>query len=291
MSRLPLFGRVIAGATLALAAFAAPAGAAIAPDVAHSPNAEDIRTTYWVMLFIVIAVAVPAIAGLIVAARRFRSRGGSTQPRRLAAGRGSIGRVGGILTIVALGIFVFGVVMTDSTRNAVADDESAESLDIDVVAQQWLYRFEYPAQAGPSASEGIATVFSYSELVVPVDTTINLQINSTDVIHSWFIPALGPQVWAVPGEISDTSFRADEEGFYEGRSTIFAGTNTAALRANVRVVSREEYDRYIEGLGSDLAAGQEAVQEQVGSDPASGTEPVGQSDTATAERPEGPSEE
>jgi heme/copper-type cytochrome/quinol oxidase subunit 2 len=291
MSRLPLFGRVIAGATLALAAFAAPAGAAIAPDGAHSPNAEDIRTTYWVMLFIVIAVAVPAIAGLIVAARRFRSRGGSTQPRRLAAGRGSIGRVGGILTIVALGIFVFGVVMTDSTRNAVADDESAESLDIDVVAQQWLYRFEYPAQAGPSASEGIATVFSYSELVVPVDTTINLHINSTDVIHSWFIPALGPQVWAVPGEISDTSFRADEEGFYEGRSTIFAGTNTAALRANVRVVSREEYDLYIEGLGSDLAAGQEAVQEQVGSDPASGTEPVGQSDTTTAERPEGPSEE
>lgn len=285
MSRPPLFGRVLAGAALALLAFAGPAAAAAAPEAAHSPNAEEIRTTYWVMLFIIVAIAVPAVGGLILAARRFRAKGERAEPRRLAAGRNSIGRVAATLAIVATGIFVFGVVMTDATRNAVADEatEAGEELDIDVVAQQWLYRFEYPAQAGGTASEGIATVFSYSELVVPVDTTVNLSIGSTDVIHSWFVPALGPQVWAVPGEVSQTSFRADEVGLYEGQSTIYGGTSTAALRANVRVVSREEYDRYIEQLGEDLAAGQEAVQEQVGADPAEGTEPVGQSESAGEE--------
>jgi heme/copper-type cytochrome/quinol oxidase subunit 2 len=154
-------------------------------------------------------------------------------------------------------IFIFGVVMTGDAREAEADAD-AESLDIDVVGQQWLWRFEYPVQAG-SASEGIATVFSYNELVVPVDTTVNLSIDSTDILHRWFIPALGGQVEAVPGEIAETSFRADSEGVYPGQSTRFSGTAYPAMRAWVRVVSADEYEQYVEELTADLQAAQEEV--------------------------------
>ena len=275
-SRLALFGRALAVATLALAALAAPAGAAIAPDAAHSPNAEEIRTTYWVMVVVATLIGVALLAGLLIAARRFRARGDNPpEPRRLTAGRGVVGRVSAAFGALAVAIFVFGIVMTGDARQAEADD-SAETLDIDVVGQQWLWRFEYP----DSQSETIATVFSYNELVVPVDTTINLSIDSTDVIHRWFIPALGGQVQAVPGEITETSFRADEEGVYEGQSTQFSGTAFPAMRAWVRVVSQDEYEQYVGDLAEDLTEAQrevaeeaaQAAQEAAEADLAEGTE-------------------
>jgi heme/copper-type cytochrome/quinol oxidase subunit 2 len=247
---------------------AAPASAGLGPEASHSENADAIRTSYWVMFVVAFLIGIPMLAGLLVAVRRFRARGEhEAEPRRTGAGRGVIGRVGAALGVVAVAIFVFGVVMTGDAREAEADDE-AETVDIGVVGQQWLWRFEYPVEAG-SASEGIATVFSYNELVVPVDTTVNLGITSTDVLHRWFIPALGGQVEAVPGEVAETSFRADEEGLYPGQSTQFSGTAYPAMRAWVRVVSAEEYEEYLTGLTEDL----QTAQEEVAAEVAEGTAP------------------
>lgn len=254
MSRRLFFG----AAALTALALAQPANAAIAPDVAHSPNAEDMRTAYWVMLAVATLVGIALIGGLLVAFRRFRATGTPDEPRQLTAGRGVIAKVGGVLALASVGIFVFGVVVSSGVRDATAE-EGVEELEINAIAQQWLWRFEYPEQAEGSVSEGIATIFSYGELVVPVDTLVHLNIDSTDVVHSWFVPALGPQVWAVPGEIQETSFIADEEGLYQGRSTVYSGTGYPTVRANVRVVSADEYADYIENLNTELQSGQEDV--------------------------------
>src|SRR4029077_10650138 len=103
-------------------------------------------------------------------------------------------------------------------------------LQINAIAQQWLWRFEYPG-----GRPGQRT-FTYGELVVPVDTPVVLNITSTDVLHSWWVPQLGGQVQATPGDTVQTWFRADEVGRYSGRSTIFSGTSFPAMRAWVRVV-------------------------------------------------------
>jgi cytochrome c oxidase subunit 2 len=275
---LPIPGRLVfALAALLALAFAQPASAAIAPDAAHSPNAEDMRTGYWVMLVVATLISLGFIGGLVVAVRRFRSDGSSAQPRQLTAGRGFIAKVGAGLGALALAIFVFGIVVSNGVKEATAED-GAEEIEIDAVAQQWVWRFGYPEQAEGSFSEGIHTIFSYNELVVPVDTLVNLNIRSTDVIHSWFVPALGPQVWAVPGETQELSFIADEEGEYTGRSTVFSGAaGYPVMRATVRVVSADEYADYIEGLNADLQEGQAAVRE------ASVEDPSAQGETATKE--------
>jgi cytochrome c oxidase subunit 2 len=278
-SRPTLF--VLAGAVLAALLLATPANAAIAPDVAHSPNAEDMRTAYWVMLVIASVIGVALVAGLLVAVRRFRSTDVAAEPRRLTAGRGVIAKVGAGLAVLSIGIFIFGVVVSSGVRDATAE-EGVDEIEIDAVAQQWLWRFEYPEQAEGSFSEGIATVFSYGELVVPVDTVVHLNIDSTDVVHSWFVPALGPQVWAVPGEIQETSFVADEEGLYTGRSTVYSGTGYPVMRAHVRVVSQEEYKDYVEGLNTNIAAGQAAVREAAASAAAEQDSAATSSDDAAA---------
>jgi cytochrome c oxidase subunit II len=291
--------KILLAASFALlvpALAAAPAHALdIAPPEPHSPNAEGIHSAYWVTIVIVVALIVAINAGLLAAVVRFRERRGR-EPSRFAAGRGALRPVLGVLGLFAVALFVYGVIVTDDVRTieesgpnglgsaqtaqvgikglppatALEGQESATGqepesgaeptetspLQIDAIAQQWLWRFEYPG-----GSPGQRT-FSYGELVVPVDTTVILNVTSTDVLHSWWVPALGGQVQAAPGDVTQTWFKADEEGRYPGRSTTFSGSAYPVMRSWVRVVSVPDYQDYVEGLEEDLAEAQGAVAEQ-----------------------------
>ena len=280
-----------ASATVLALAWAAPAHALGPPD-SHSPNADAINSAFWVLLVVVVAVVVVINAALIVALVRFRERRGR-EPSRFAAGRGALRPVVGALALLAVVIFVYGVVVTNDVRGieqsgpnglgaaqtaqvgvkglpasaAIEGTESATGaitgaeptetspLQIDAIAQQWLWRFEYPG-----GQPGQRT-FTYGELVVPVDTTVILDITSTDVLHTWWVPALGGQVQAAPGDVTRTWFKADEEGRYPGRSTVFSGTGYPVMRAWVRVVSVPDYQAHIERLKADLAEAQGIVQQ------------------------------
>jgi cytochrome c oxidase subunit 2 len=284
----------LAGALLAVLALAGPAQAvSVSPQTPHSPNAEDIDTSYWVMLVLTVALLLVVQAALIGAVIRFRAERGRG-PSRFAAGRGALRPALAGLSLIAIAVLVFGIVMTSNVREieptgpnglhasaaaqvglkgvppltalegeesaageAVPGEEPAETtpLQINAIAQQWLWRFEYPGH-DPSTNP----LFSYGELVVPVDTAVILNIDSTDVLHSWWVPSLGGQVQATPGDIAQTWFKADEEGVYPGRSTIFDGTAYPAMRAWVNVVSVPEYQSYVDRLRDDLAAAQTAAQ-------------------------------
>jgi cytochrome c oxidase subunit 2 len=283
-------------ALLAATIVAAPAQAVqLAPAEPHSPNADDMTTAYWVMFVVAIALVVLVNAALIAAIVRFRDRR-ERRPARLTAGRGALRPVLGALSVIAIAVFVFGVVITSEVRDVEPSDpgglgagqsaqvgvkdvppaavvEDAEPatdeqstggeatsggpLEIDAIAQQWLWRFEYPGH------DPASPIFSYGELVVPVDTTVLLNVTSTDVMHSWWVPALGGQVQAAPGEVSQTWFKADEEGRYPGRSTIFSGSSYPAMRAWVKVVSVPDYESYVQRIQDDLAEAQGIVTSQV----------------------------
>jgi cytochrome c oxidase subunit 2 len=278
---------------LAIALVAAPAAQAIdlAPPAPHSPNAETIRSAYWVTFVIVLALIVLVNAALIAAVVRFRRRRGR-EPVRFAAGRGALRPVVGALVALATVLFVYGVVRTENARtiepsgpNGLGADQTAQvgvkgappasvleaapsadasptggestdggTLQIDAIAQQWLWRFEYPGHQPTDPS------FSYGELVVPVDTAVILNITSTDVLHSWWVPSLGGQVQASPGEVSQTWFKADAVGRYPGSSTIFSGTSYPAMRSWVRVVTATEYQDYIDQHDAEIREAQGIVQ-------------------------------
>ena len=298
-------------ALAALAVAAAPAQAVqLGLEEPHSPNAESISAAYWVMIAITFAVLIAINAALAVAVIRFRERRGR-EPTRFAAGRGALRPVVGSLALLATAIFVVGVIVTGDVREiepsgpnglgaaqtaqvGVSGLPSAEAIEgtesatgeepisgaepgetspllIDAIAQQWLWRFEYPGEQ-PAGRR----TYSYSELVVPVDTTVILNITSTDVLHTWWIPDLGGQVQAAPGDVTQTWFKADEVGRYEGRSTIFSGTGYPVMRAWVRVLTVPEYEEYVEQLTADLTDAQGIVAEDQAKQAALG-------DTAAAE--------
>jgi cytochrome c oxidase subunit 2 len=219
----------------------------------HSPGTDQIDTLLWIG-FVAATIVIVAINGaLIYAVRRYRSDRGA-EPRQVRSGRRTQFRVGAMLTGFAAVILVLSLIYTDKARETPttgpAGLASARStpLKIEATGQQWLWRYDYPNEA-----------FSYYKLVVPVDTTVELALVSTDVIHTWDVPELAGKRDAVPGKTNHVVFRADEEGTYDGQSATFSGQAYAAMRTEVDVVSPEEYEAFLARQKSDIQAAQDRV--------------------------------
>ncbi len=219
----------------------------------HSPGTDQIDTLLWIG-FVVAAILVVAINGaLIYAVRRYRGERGA-EPRQVRGARRTQLRVGALLTVLAAAILVVSLIFTDKARETPITGSaglvSADSkpLRIEVTGQQWLWRYDYPNEA-----------FSYYKLVVPVDTTVELDLVSTDVIHTWDVPQLAGKRDAVPGKTNHVVFRADEEGVYDGQSATFSGQAYAAMRTEVDVVSPQEYKDFIAAQKAGIQAAQDRV--------------------------------
>lgn len=202
-----------------------------------------------VATILVIAVAV----ALLFVVRRYRSERGA-EPRQLLSGRGLQFRVGGVLTLLAVLLFILGVVFTDNARERPSTGEAGlaslkgEPLQVKATGQQWLWRYDYPNGA-----------FSYYELVVPTDTAVELQLESTDVVHTWNVEELARKADAVPGKTNDVLFITDEEGTYGGSSATLSGQAYASMKTAIRVVSPEEYEDFIETRKEEIDAAEERV--------------------------------
>jgi cytochrome c oxidase subunit II len=219
----------------------------------HSPGTDQIDTLLWIG-FVVATILIVAINGaLIYALRRYRADRGS-EPRQVSSGRRIQLRVGGGLTLLAAAILVVSLVYTDKARETPATGPAglasarSQPLQISATGQQWLWRYDYPNEA-----------FSYYKLVVPVDTKVELELISTDVIHTWDVTQLAAKRDAVPGKTSHVVFRADEEGVYHGQSATFSGQAYAAMRTDVEVVSPQRYEDFIERQKADIQAAQDRV--------------------------------
>ena len=219
----------------------------------HSPGTDQIDTLLWIG-FVAAAILVVAINGaLIYALRRYRGGRGS-QPQDTGGDRRTQLRVGGALTVFAAAILVLSLIYTDKARelpttgSAGLASARSKPLRIETTGQQWLWRYGYPNEA-----------FSYYQLVVPVDTTVELELVSTDVIHTWDVPELAGKRDAVPGKTNHVVFRADEEGTYDGQAATFSGQAYAAMRTEVDVVSPQAYEEFVERQKSDIQTAQDRV--------------------------------
>jgi cytochrome c oxidase subunit II len=84
-----------------------------------------------------------------------------------------------------------------------------------------------------------------NELVLPVGKNIRLLQTSGDVIHSFFIPSLGVQRYAIPGRTIETWVRIDQPGVYYGECNQICGTNHSRMPIAVRGVSPEEFQAWV----------------------------------------------
>jgi cytochrome c oxidase subunit 2 len=111
-------------------------------------------------------------------------------------------------------------------------------LVVEVIGHQWWWEFRYPEY-------GITTA---NELHVPVGRTVSLQMSSTDVLHSWWIPQLAAKRDVFPNRPTNMWFTAQEPGFYPGQCAEFCGIQHGKMAFHVVASAPAEFESYIEHL-------------------------------------------
>ncbi|TVT47546.1 MAG: cytochrome c oxidase subunit II [Denitromonas halophila] len=154
-------------------------------------------------------------------------------------------------------------------------DTSNPDITIKATGYQWKWGYDYIKGEG----EGIKFVSNMSTpqdqiqnraakgenyllevdnpMVVPVGKKVRILLTANDVIHAWWVPALGVKQDAIPGFIRDTWFRADQEGIFRGNCAELCGKDHGFMPIEVHVLSAEKYAAWVADQQGKLAATKE----------------------------------
>lgn len=131
-------------------------------------------------------------------------------------------------------------------------DEGMEDVSFDALMLQDDERAELMAEKGLTIAEVPRLLAADYNLVVPVDTTVRVQVTAADVIHSFAVPSFGIKIDAIPYRLNETWFRADNTGMYYGQCSELCGKLHAFMPIAVQVVTKEQYQAWAEAAKSDV---------------------------------------
>ena len=257
-SRRPLKVAVTLTASIAVSLLLAPSAFAnfITPKSGGSPNANEIDSLYKIILYIAAIVFVTVFGTLIYSLIKFRAKKGAVAAQIHGNTRLEIGwTVAAAMILVAITVVTFvklpkiinppnsnpGVVLSASTTEP--NPPSGKKVTICVQGRQYIWRYTYGADCLNNYFQS-KLPYSYEEMIAPAGTTVVLDIQATDVIHSWWVPSLGGKTDAVPGYTTYTWFKA-HLGLYRGQCAQLCGRQHAAMTALVHVVSPAQYRAWL----------------------------------------------
>jgi cytochrome c oxidase subunit II len=139
-------------------------------------------------------------------------------------------------------IAVFTVSTLFSLDDADALPPELEGMEITVYGQQWWWGFEYELDDGDDTPE----IITANDLVIPAGVDITLNIESRDVIHSFWIPALNGTRDAVPGRTHTLVMQADEPGEYLGQCKEYCGLSHANMGSRVVALSMADFQTWVD---------------------------------------------
>lgn len=240
---------------LALCGTAVAGNGGFAPVDAASPNAEGINQSYaWVAIFtgfIFVLVEGSLIWFIVRYRRRHRPR---TEDGAQIHGNTNIEiswTVGTAVLLLAIGSFVF--YKLPGIQNVPSANAAGGRVDVQVKGYRYYWNFTYP--------NGVIAV---DKLRAPVERNVKLEISAApfEVIHSWWIPALGGKLDAIPGVTNDSWFRTRRAGVYRGQCAELCGIQHTAMTAEVEAMPAGEFDAWL----ADEAQAQEAGTSDLGSE-------------------------
>jgi cytochrome c oxidase subunit 2 len=257
----------------------APAALAnfILPKSGGSPNADQIASLYKIILYVAAVVFVIVEGALAYSVYKFRQHKSPVAAQIHGNTRLEIGwTVAAALILVVLTTVTFiKLPSIINPPNSDANGFLAASLSppkppngkkftVCVTGRQYIWRYTYGAECTNNAFNSHLP-YSYQEMVVPANTTIELVIQSTDVIHSWWVPSLGGKVDAVPGYTTFTWFKAPKGStpgnpvIYHGQCSQLCGRNHAAMTALVKVIPADQYAAWLQDQSAKIQAANQQV--------------------------------
>jgi cytochrome c oxidase subunit 2 len=185
-------------------------------------------------------------------------------------------------------VLILVIIAIPSFRLLYFQDRAVDAdMTISVQGRQWYWNYtyvdhgnfafdSYPVQEADLKPGQIFKLDVDNQLVIPVGANVRVLTTGHDVIHSFFVPALGVQKYTIPGRTLETWMRADRPGVFYGQCNQICGTNHWFMPIAVRAVPRAEFDAWV-------ADAQKRFARADGSAPVIAAAPVSQDSLQIAE--------
>ncbi len=139
--------------------------------------------------------------------------------------------------LLFVGVASYGVLADQNVAGPQVEDASGDPVVVRAEAYQWGWEMSYP-EAGNFTTG--------TEIVVPADRQIRIQVTSRDVIHGFHAPELGLKQDAMPEQVNTISTVPYEEGTYQGYCSEYCGVSHSQMYFSIEVVSEEEYQEWLD---------------------------------------------
>ena len=152
-----------------------------------------------------------------------------------------------------LPVLILVIIAIPSFRLVYFEDRTHDpALTLKVTAHQWYWQYSYPDQGGLDFDSHVVSDDDLkpgqlrlldvdAPAVLPVGKDIRILATSSDVIHSFFIPSLGVQRYAIPGRTIETWVRIDKPGTYYGECNQICGTGHSIMPIAIKAVPEAEF--------------------------------------------------
>lgn len=217
---------------------------------AFSPVMEDIHHFHTLLLVIITAIVILVLALLGFIIIRFNARRNPVPSR---TSHNTLLEV--VWTIVPVIILV--VIAIPSLKLLYHSGRTPQAdMTLKVTGHQWYWTYNYPDHGDFSFDSipvpegdlkpGQPRLLAVDNpLVVPVGATVQVLVNSDDVIHSWAVPSLGLKKDATPGRTNETWFRADVPGVFYGMCSELCGVNHYFMPIEVHALPKADFDAWV----------------------------------------------
>lgn len=195
------------------------------------PYAWPVTTLSWVLLAIAGAVLLVVLAALYLAIW------GKAQTRKRLGGTKAIW-IGGVAfpVVVLTALLVYGLTLTRQLSGPVPDS----AVRVRVTGEMWWWRIAYVDDRGK------VVLHDANELHIPVGKPVLLELESADVIHSFWVPQLSGKLDMVPGRRNQMVIQADRPGIYGGQCAEYCGGPHALMGFVVVAHPEDQFDRLIQ---------------------------------------------
>ncbi|ASD65124.1 cytochrome c oxidase subunit II [Bdellovibrio bacteriovorus] len=192
--------------------------------------AKQVDNLYGFLLVTSLIACVLVIGGMIYFVWKYRRKSSNDKTAYISHNTALEFLWSFIPLVIFLGVFGWGWYIYHQMRAM-----PKNALEINVLGKQWAWEVEY--------KNGFKTV---NEVVVPINQDVKILLTSSDVIHSFFVPSFRIKQDAVPGRYTALWFKADKLGEFHLFCTEYCGTSHSGMIGKLRVVSREDFDKYLE---------------------------------------------
>jgi cytochrome c oxidase subunit 2 len=213
------------------------AGIQVLPEIA-SDEAVIENSAFVLLTVLSVPVLMFVVVGLVYSAIRFRATDDEEDGPPIHGHRGFQGVWLGISFALVIGLFGYGAKGLLDIRGSQTSD-----FEVQVSAEQWAWNFDYP-------SAGVTS----KELHIPVGKRVHLVINSTDVIHSFWVPAFGIKQDAVPGRPTQIYVTATVVGTYPGLCAELCGFGHTDMHLTAVVSTQADLESWLSAQPSESAS-------------------------------------